>query len=165
MSFNTNKHKGISVSLLWFLPLDRNELTDPHTENMQTSSFVHMSFSNFGGQDFMFQSNYKGSCKKSLWRLVCPYLVVCIFVLLHRSTVLCWAWHHDHQIGWGVLVSDGGVRPHRGLPLFLDHYNGAEALLLRHHHSELRRIRIQSFLPWLYSSPCCYQVSVGCGHK
>lgn len=91
-------------------------------------------------------------------------LCMCLYVWLHRSTVLRRAWHHDHQIRGRVSVFNGGFWLPCGLPLLLDHCHGAEALLLRHHHTELCRICLHSFLPRLFSSSSGYQVSVSSSH-
>lgn len=86
-------------------------------------------------------------------------LCICADLWLYRSSVLCWAWHHDHQIGGRVFVFIWGFWLPRSLPLLLDHCYGAEALVPRHHHSELCRICLHSFLPRLHSPCRCYKES------
>lgn len=82
-----------------------------------------------------------------------------LFVVLpHRSPVLCWTWHYDHEIGRWLLLLPGGVSPDCGVPVLLDHSHSPEALLPRHHHTQLRRIHLVPVLPRLLSSRHHYQV-------
>lgn len=88
-----------------------------------------------------------------------PHLFRSLFIVLpHRSPVLCWTWHDDHEIGRRLLLLSGGVSPDCGVPVLLDHGHRPEALLPRHHHTQLRRIRLVPVLPRLLSSRHHYQV-------
>lgn len=86
------------------------------------------------------------------------------YVWLHRSTVLCWTWNHDHQIRRRVPLFNGGFWLYCCLPLLLDNYYGVKAFILCYHHTELCRICLYTFLPWLLSTSNCHQVSSSSGY-
>ncbi|XP_036785755.2 B(0,+)-type amino acid transporter 1 isoform X4 [Manis pentadactyla] len=77
-------------------------------------------------------------------------------------SVLCRAWYDDHQVGGRVPLPDGGLRPHSCLSLFLDQPVRHKAHILRHHLSQLFRIRFCTLLLRLRASQSCCEMP-GCG--